>query len=71
MGFPLKGPLPGQFDWILQDIRNGLVLPDLWPEDLEEEEEGEEDGYVRWWEQDDNSLTDLPIERASRTRRQG
>jgi hypothetical protein len=61
MGFPLKDPLPGQFDWILQDIRNGLVLPDHFAEDEEEDTDPEE------VKQDDNP----PIERASRARRQG
>lgn len=48
MTFPLKDPLPGQFDYILQDIRGGLSLPDHFAEDEPEQEE--ECTYVRWWE---------------------
>lgn len=50
-----------QYEYILKDIRAGKTYPDRWPEDLEEDEDGEEEDseeYVRWWEQEDNNLTD-------------
>jgi hypothetical protein len=40
-----------RFEWILQDIRNGLELPERWPDGEEEEEEELE--YSRWWEEDE------------------
>lgn len=48
MTFPLKDPLPGQFDYILQDIRDGLTLPDHFADD--QDDQGEENEYTRWWE---------------------
>jgi hypothetical protein len=51
MTIPLHDPLPGQFDYILQDIRNGLILPDHF-ENAEETDQDEEETttYTRWWE---------------------
>jgi len=45
----MKDPLPGQFDYILQDIRGGLVLPDHFA-DGDEEEAEEVSTSTRWWE---------------------
>jgi hypothetical protein len=47
---PFSKSLPGQFDYILKDIKEGLELPDHFAEDEEAEEE--ECTYTRWWEQD-------------------
>jgi hypothetical protein len=48
-----------QYEYILKAIRAGQTYPDRWPEDLEEDEDGEQEEYVRWWEQEQNNdLTD-------------
>lgn len=65
MGFPLNDPLPGQFDYILQDIRAGVELPDHFAEDEEPEEEAST--YVRWWE----NPADPDYERYQSARRRG
>lgn len=54
-----------RFEHILRDIRNGVTLPDRWPEDEEEETEAEpEPRSLRWWEDEGKTLADFPqIER--------